>query len=156
VLAAAEDLRSSAAVRASGAHLEDKEYAIAVHTRRTHDPDSWAGPINETVREIARRHGLEVIPGKLVWELAPQVHADKGDAVRRVIAESGARSVVVIGDDLGDLPAFNAVPPPAAQGHDGLRVAVRSSETPPPLLAQADLIVDGPPGALDFLQRLTA
>lgn len=156
VLAAAEDLRSSPAVHASGAHLEDKEYAIAVHTRRTQDPDSWSTTINETVREIADRHGLEVIPGKLVWELAPNVHADKGDAVRRVIAESGARSVVVIGDDLGDLPAFNAVARPAEHGHGGLRVAVRSAEAPPPLLAQADLIVDGPPGVLDFLQRLMA
>jgi trehalose 6-phosphate phosphatase len=154
VVAAAEDLRNSAAVRASGAHLEDKEYAIAVHTRRTDDPDRWAGPIDQTVREIAQRHVLEVIPGKLVWELAPGVHADKGDAVRRVVAESGARSVVVVGDDLGDLPAFDAVAQLAAEGHDGLRVAVRSAEAPPPLLAEADLIVDGPPGVLEFLQRL--
>jgi trehalose 6-phosphate phosphatase len=156
VVAAAEDLRSSAAVRASGAHLEDKEYAVAVHTRRTDDPDRWAGPIDEAVREIAGRHGLEVIPGKLVWELAPRVHTDKGDAVRRVVAESGARSVVVVGDDLGDLPAFNAVAQPAAEGRDGLRVAVRSAEAPRPLLAEADLIVDGPPGVLEFLQRLIA
>jgi trehalose 6-phosphate phosphatase len=34
----------------------------------------------------------------------------------------------------------------------GLRVAVRSAEAPPALLAEADLVVDGPPGVLDFLQ----
>ena len=45
---------------------------------------------------------------------------------------------------------------PAAEGRDGLRVAVRSAEAPPPLLAEADLIVDGPPGVLEFLQRLIA
>lgn len=156
VVAAEQDLRNSAAVRDSGAHLEDKEYAVAVHTRRTDDPDRWAGPIDKTVQEIAERHGLEVIPGKLVWELAPRVRADKGDAVRRVVAESGARSVVVVGDDLGDLPAFDAVAQAITEGRDGLRVAVRSDEAPPPLLAQADLIVDGPPGVLDFLQRLGA
>jgi trehalose 6-phosphate phosphatase len=156
VVAAAQDLRDSAAVRASGAHLEDKEYAVAVHTRRTDDPDRWAGPIDEAVREIAERRGLEVIPGKLVWELGPPVHADKGDAVRRVVAESSARSVVVVGDDLGDLPAFDAVVQLAAERHDGLRVAVRSAEAPPPLLADADLILEGPPGVLDFLRRLTA
>jgi trehalose 6-phosphate phosphatase len=156
VVAAKDDLRNSAAVRASGAHLEDKDYAVAVHTRRTDNPARWAGPIDETVRKIAERHGLKVIPGKLVWELAPRVHADKGDAVRRVVAESGARSVVVVGDDLGDLPAFSAVVRPDAKGNDGLRVAVRSAEAPPPLLTEADLIVDGPPGVLDLLQRLAA
>jgi len=154
VVAAGQDLRNSAAVRASGAYLEDKEYAVAVHTRRTDDPDRWAGPVDETVREIAERRGLEVIPGKLVWELGPRVHADKGDAVRRVVAESSARSVVFVGDDLGDLPAFDAVAQLSAGRHDGLRVAVRSAEAPPPLLAEADLILEGPPGVLDFLRQL--
>ena len=36
----------------------------------------------------------------------------------------------------------------------GLRVAVRSPEAPPELLAQADLHVDGPDGALAFLGKL--
>jgi trehalose 6-phosphate phosphatase len=52
------------------------------------------------------------------------VRSDKGGAVRRV----------------------------AAVGRDGLRVAVRSAEAPPALLAEADLVVDGPPGVLEFLQ----
>ncbi|HVD15947.1 MAG TPA: trehalose-phosphatase [Actinomycetota bacterium] len=154
--AAHEDLRNSDAIRHSGAHLEDKEYAVAVHTRRTPDPQRWAAPIDQTVRRIADRQGLEVVPGKLVWELRPAVHADKGDAVRRVVADSGARSVVVAGDDLGDLPAFAAAARLAADGGEGLRVAVRTAEAPPALLAEADLIVDGPPGVLDLLRRLSA
>jgi hypothetical protein len=143
-------------VQASGAWLEDKEYAVAVHTRRVADPDNWATPIDQAAREIAARHGLEVVPGKLVWELRPAVPSDKGDAVRRVAAESAAREVVVVGDDLGDLAAFAAVAGLAAEGGRGLRVAVRSAEAPPQLLAEADLVVQGPPGVLDFLQRLAA
>jgi trehalose 6-phosphate phosphatase len=84
------------------------------------------------------------------------VPSDKGDAVRRVVAESGARSVVVAGDDLGDLAAFAAAAQFAAAGGDGLRVAVRSVEAPPELLDQADLVVDGPPGLREFLERLAA
>lgn len=38
VLAAQEDLRKSDAIRHSGAHLEDKQYAVAVHSRRVADP----------------------------------------------------------------------------------------------------------------------
>ena len=156
VAAAAEALRESDAVHDSGAWLEDKEYAVAIHTRRVADPDQWAAPIDQAAREVADRHGLEVVPGKLVWELRPDVRSDKGDAVRRVVAESAAREVVVVGDDLGDLAAFAAVAGLTAEGGDGLRVAVRSAEAPPQLLAEADLVVEGPPGVLDFLQRLAA
>ncbi len=156
VLAAAEDLRTDAVVRCGGAFLEDKAYAVAVHTRRVADPEHWSASIDETVRRIAGRHALEVIPGRLVWELRPAVHDDKGDAVRRIARESGARSVVVVGDDLGDLPAFAAAAGLATQGHAALRIAVRSAESPALLLAEADHVVDGPPGVLDFLKMLVA
>jgi trehalose 6-phosphate phosphatase len=152
--AAHRELHDSAAVRDCGAWLEDKRYAVAVHTRRVADPDRWAEPIDRAARQIAARHGLEVVPGKLVWELRPAVRSDKGDAVRKVLASSGARSVVAAGDDLGDLAAFAAAAQFAAAGGDGLRVAVRSAEAPPELLAQADLVVEGPPGLRAFLERL--
>jgi trehalose 6-phosphate phosphatase len=140
VLAAGKALRNAPAVRDSGAWLEDKEYAVAVHTRRLADPGQWASPIDQAARKIAGQYALEVIPGKLVWELRPPVRRD----------------VVVVGDDLGDLPAFSAVAQLAGQGHKGLRVAVRSEEAPPQLLAEADLIIEGPAGVLDFLQQLAA
>jgi trehalose 6-phosphate phosphatase len=156
VEAAQRDLRDSAAVRDSGAWLEDKRYAVAVHTRRVADPQRWADPIDQTAREVAARHGLEVVLGKLVWELRPAVPSDKGDAVRKVIADSGARSVLVAGDDLGDLAAFAAAARLAAEGGEGLRVAVRSAEAPPQLLAEADLVVEGPTGLRELLWRLAA
>jgi trehalose 6-phosphate phosphatase len=156
VMAAHEDLKAHPVVQASGAWLEDKDYAVAVHTRRIADPDRWAGPIDEAAGQVAKRHGLEVIPGKMVWELRPPVRSDKGDAVGRVVAESGAREVVVVGDDLGDLPAFAAAEQLAGEGHGRLRVAVRSPEAPPPLLAQADVVVEGPVGVGEFLGMLLA
>jgi trehalose 6-phosphate phosphatase len=149
---AQQELRGSPAVRDSGAYVEDKVYAVAVHTRRVADPARWAGLIDDAVRQIGGRHGLEVVLGKLVWELRPAVRSDKGHAVRRIMAESGARAAVVAGDDLGDLPAFAAAT--KLSGGAGLNVAVHSAETPPALLADADLIVDGPPGLRTFLQRL--
>jgi trehalose 6-phosphate phosphatase len=150
VAAAARDLAADPAVQDSGAHLEDKRYAVAVHTRRVADPARWAGPVGGAAARIAVRHGLEVVPGRMVWELRPQVHSDKGDAVRRVVASSGARALLVAGDDLGDLPAFAV----AGELGGGLRVAVRSAEAPAGLLAAADLVVDGPEGVRDLLERL--
>ena len=156
VLAAKQDLRECAAVRDSGAYLEDKQYrrfSLRVACRyRTR----WTAAINEAARQVADRHGLEVLPGKLVWELRPAVHSDKGDAVRRVIGESNARSVVVAGDDLVDLSAFAAAFELKARGGDVLRVAVGSAEAPSALIEQADVIVDGPAGLLEFLRRLLA
>jgi trehalose 6-phosphate phosphatase len=154
--AAAAALRESPAVRESGAWLEDKVYAVGVHTRRVPDRDRWTDAVDRTAREIAEQYGLEIIPGKMVWELRPAVRGDKGDGVRRVVAESGARAVVVVGDDLGDLPAFAAVTGLATEGRDGLRVAVRSDEAPSQLLATADLVLEGPKGVLDFLRLLAA
>jgi trehalose 6-phosphate phosphatase len=156
VTAAEAALRASSAVRESGAWIEDKVYSVAVHTRRIRDRDLWTDTVDRTAREIADRQGLELIPGKMVWELRPAVRGDKGDGVRRVVAESGARTVVMVGDDLGDLPAFAAVSQLASEGHEGLRVAVRSGEAPAELLSSADLVLDGPEGVLEFLRRLGA
>ena len=153
VVAAAEDLRTHPVLRDSGARLEDKRYAVAIHTRRLPDPDRWSDPIDQAAHEVADRHGLEVVAGRLVWELRPRVRGDKGDAVRRVASESGARALVVIGDDRGDLPAFAVA---ETLGGGGLRVAVGSDEAPPELLAAADLVLDGPPGVRELLAHLLA
>ena len=150
VAAARRDLAADPAVLESGAHLEDKRYAVAVHTRRVADPERWAAPIDQAATRVAARHGLEVVPGRMVWELRPQVRSDKGDAVRRVAAESGAGALVVVGDDRGDLPAFAV----AAELGGGLRVAVRSAEAPAELLDAADLAVDGPEGVRELLEHL--
>ena len=150
VAAAAHDLAGDPAVTASGAYLEDKRYAVAVHTRRVADPARWASPVGQAAERAAAAHGLEVVPGRMVWELRPQVRSDKGDAVRRVATESGARHLLVAGDDLGDLPAFAV----AEELGGGLRVAVRSDEAPAELLDAADLVVDGPEGVRGLLEHL--
>ena len=150
VAAAARELAADPAVTASGAHLEDKRYAVAVHTRRVADPGRWAGPVGQAAARIAAGHGLEVVPGRMVWELRPQVPSDKGDAVRRVVGSSGASVLLAAGDDLGDLPAFAD----AAELGGGLRVVAGSAEAPAELLDAADLVVDGPEGIRELLEHL--
>jgi trehalose 6-phosphate phosphatase len=156
VRAALGDLSTHPAVTGADAHLEDKSLSVVVHLRRVGDLARWSEPLRLAAFEVADRHGLRVIAGRLVWELAPPVARDKGDAVRKVMAESGANAVVVVGDDLGDLPAFEAAAEFGRRGAGILRVAVSSPESPPELLGQADEVVDQPEGVRELLRRLAA
>jgi trehalose 6-phosphate phosphatase len=154
VAAAARDLAADEAVTSSGAWLEDKGLAVGVHLRRVADPGRWTGPVEAAVQAVAERSGLAIAPGKLVWELRPPVDRHKGHAVRRVAGEVGARVVAMAGDDLGDLHAFEEVERMAAEGTEGLRIAIRSAESPQALLDAADLVVDGPEGLQALMETL--
>jgi trehalose 6-phosphate phosphatase len=151
VRAAREQLATEPAVLDSGAFLEDKDLSVVVHLRRVAQAERWSESVAAAVQRVAARHGLEVLPGRMVWELRPSTGHDKGKAVRQVLASSGARALVVAGDDLGDLAAFRAAADLVAEGGRALRVAVRSAEAPGQLLAAADLVVDGPEGVRDLL-----
>ena len=136
-------------MRESGVYLENKHYAVAVHTRRVPDPDRWAGPIARVAQQVADRHGLEVVPGKLVWELRP-CPATRATRSGGFVTDSGARAVLVAGDDLGDLPPSSPRPGSAT----ACAWRCNQPETPAPLLDAADVVVDGPQGLLDLLRRL--
>ncbi len=87
-------------------------------------------------------------------ELHPPVAVDKGTAVEALVAVPVIRAVCFLGDDVGDLPAYDALDRLAAVGVHALRVAVRSAEAPPALLERADVVVEGPAGAVAFLEDL--
>jgi len=139
---------------ATQAWVEEKGLAVAVHTRRTPDPVAVFDRLLPVLTEAARARGLAVEPGRLVIEVrAPGM--DKGVALRRLVAEYDAGAVVFVGDDLGDVPAFEAADALRAAGLPALLVCSGSDEEPA-LAALADLVVDGPDGVMAFLRRLTA
>jgi trehalose 6-phosphate phosphatase len=94
------------AARAPGLLVEDKPASVALHFRGAPEREAEAIALLET---LARRTGLVIQAGKMVLELRPP-GADKGDALRRLMAEpafAGKRPVFV-GDDLTDEHAFAA------------------------------------------------
>jgi trehalose 6-phosphate phosphatase len=134
------------------ARLEFKGRAIVVHTRGLADPGAAFRRLEEPLRDLADRHALLVEPGKNVWEIrAPGV--DKGTALRRLVAETGARQVIFAGDDLGDLPAFEAVQQLRSEGLPGLLVSSASAEEDA-LTELADVVLDGPAGVAEWLTEL--
>ncbi|WP_327068336.1 trehalose-phosphatase [Kitasatospora sp. NBC_01250] len=139
-----------------GTGTEDKERSVAVHTRRTADPAAAFELLREPLAALAAAHGLTVEPGRLVLELRPP-GVDKGAALSGLVSERGARSVLYAGDDLGDLAAFAAVRRLRAAGGGGLLVASGPVTGEPPvreIAEQADLLVAGPAGVVELLERL--
>jgi trehalose 6-phosphate phosphatase len=63
-------------------------------------------------------------------------------------------AVAYVGDDRGDLPAYDALDRLASRGAATLRVAVAGAETPAELVDRADLVLDGPAAVVDLLRRL--
>jgi len=132
-----------------GLDVEHKGLSLTVHYRR--QPEladaalGWAAG-------AAQRSGLALRRAKMSVELHPPVAVDKGTVVEARAA--GTSTVAYLGDDEGDLPAFAALDRLAARGITTVKVAVRTVEASPALLAQADVEVAGPDGALELLRSL--
>jgi trehalose 6-phosphate phosphatase len=130
--------------------IEDKGLAIAVHTRGIDHGllDDLAKPM----AELGAKLGLAVEPGRQVIELrAPGVN--KGHALRDLVRETGARQVIFAGDDLGDLPAFDAVDALRADGMAGLLICSASTEQDA-LVTRADVVLEGPDAVAAWLEEL--
>ncbi|MQA83777.1 MAG: trehalose-phosphatase [Streptosporangiales bacterium] len=135
-----------------GVWVEDKGSALAVHTRRTSDPEGALASIRGPLAELAEHAGLVVQPGRMVLELRPP-GTDKGGALRAFLRERAGRAVLFAGDDLGDLPAFDAVDALRGAGVPGVTVCAGSTEVTG-LAERADLVVDGPEGVVTLLEAL--
>jgi trehalose 6-phosphate phosphatase len=89
------------------------------------------------------------------YELRPPVPHGKGLTVERAATAAGLGAVCFMGDDTSDVDGFDALRRLTEDG--GVRtvaVGVRSDESPPELLERADVVVDGPEGALALLTDL--
>jgi trehalose 6-phosphate phosphatase len=132
-----------------GVYVEPKGLTVTLHWRHAPEAGPWVADF--AVRQDAARE-LRVYPGRLSLELRPPLEVDKGTVVRALV--QGMDAVAVFGDDLGDLPAFAAAAALAPSGVAVVRVAVVDGESAPEVAAEADLVVDGPAGAMALLEQL--
>jgi trehalose 6-phosphate phosphatase len=137
-----------------GTAVEDKGRAVAVHTRRAPDPQATLEALRAPLQGLAEETGLVVEPGRLVLELRP-AGADKGAAIRGLVEERPPSALVFVGDDLGDLPAYDEVEHQRRLGLPGLLVGSGSTEVTA-VAERADLVVDGPEGVAALLGALAA
>jgi trehalose 6-phosphate phosphatase len=132
--------------------VEPKGLSLTLHYRMhpeiEDDVRLWA-------QRQASRSGLVVRAAKMSVELHPPIDVNKGTAIRELSV--GLAAMCYLGDDLGDLDAFAALDEQAQRGATTVRVAIQSGErgeSPSALVDRADIVVDGPTGALEFLRRL--
>jgi trehalose 6-phosphate phosphatase len=135
--------------RPEGLFVERKRFLVAFHFRTCPEHGEWARAFAE---RQATRWGLRLESGRMVYELRPPVDIDKGTVVTELA--SGFDAACFLGDDRGDLHAFAALDRLREAGVHTGKIAVHSPEVPPELLEAADLVVDGPRGALALLGDL--
>jgi trehalose 6-phosphate phosphatase len=107
ITAALEDARALQTKGALNADIEDKGAALAMHYRRA---PQFADAVRRTAAELAHRHGLDILEGKMVVELKVGGHT-KADAIADFMATGpfAGRVPVAVGDDITDEDAFRAV-----------------------------------------------
>ena len=138
-----------------GTRIEDKGAAVAVHVRETADPHAALELLRAPLRRLAESQGLRLEPGRLVLELRPG-GTDKGSALVSLVAAFGARSACYVGDDLGDIAAFDALDDLRLKGLAALAVFSGAPDEPglAELAARADLQLTGPDAVVAFIEGL--
>lgn len=132
------------------ARLESKGLAVAVHTRGL--GEGVRDQLIEPLTALAAGLGLTVELGREVIELRLPGW-DKGRVLEGLVDEFDVRHVVFAGDDLGDLPAFDAVDRLRDRGYSAMLVYSASTEQTA-LAERADLVLDGPDGVAAWLSGL--
>jgi trehalose 6-phosphate phosphatase len=143
-----------AALNTEGMEVEDKGIMLGLHYRRAADAEAARAQVESVAQTLAGRYGLTLGEGRMVVELRPPLEFSKADVIRRRASEEKLETVSFVGDDIVDLPAFDALDELESQGTTALRVAVDSNEAPKELLDRADLVVEGPSGVVEFLRSL--
>ncbi|MGI8608274.1 MAG: trehalose-phosphatase [Candidatus Dormibacteria bacterium] len=133
--------------------LEVKAWGLALHYRGA-GPGFDEPAAVRLAEDVAERHRLTVQRGRLVVELKPQEAVDKGWALALLAAKLQPSAVVFIGDDLGDVPAWEAARQ-LGERISSLAVALASPELPRGALASCDLVLSDRSVLGDFLEALT-
>jgi len=128
---------------------EDKGLSAALHFRDVEDEPSAVATL-EQVAVHAREAGFRTRFGRKVLEVLPPLDANKGTAVRALLAERELVRALYAGDDTTDLDAYAVL----AELELGVRIAVVSAEGPEELRAQADIVVATPGELLALLRTL--
>ena len=144
-----EAVERAVAAEIAGMRVEPKGETLTLHWREHPEVETAVVSLAATLAEAT---GLITRPAKKSVELHPPIPTDKGTAVRYLA--DGAESVLYVGDDVGDLPAFDALAGLRREGLRTVALAVASVELPEAVAEAADGVVDGTSGTVALLHFL--
>ena len=133
--------------------VERKGPSVAFHVRQADDVVAARAAVVAAIAIVETReglldHGLAHYRGRSVVDLRPAAAGGKREAVERLIARHRPRAVVVLGDELSDIDAFEAAIAVRTSDSDvsSTTIAVHGATKPAPaeLLRHADLCVGSP------------
>ena len=127
----------------AGMRVELKGLSITLHYR---GQPQLLDQVEQYALELAATSGLVARTARMSVELHPPIDVDKG-TVLLSLAQHLAGPVLFLGDDVGDLPAFDALDTLSASG---------LQESDDELLRRADLILDGPSAMVAMLFQIEA
>ena len=122
-----------------GVQLENKGPLLAVHYRRTADPETAREAILAVLQRSPVAGRFWVQEGRFLVELRPPIGLDKGTALEALVERLGLKGAICLGDDITDLDMFRAAARLREEGRlAAATIAVASSEAAPEVAAAAD------------------
>ncbi|HSR25838.1 MAG TPA: trehalose-phosphatase [Candidatus Eisenbacteria bacterium] len=151
LLAAVAGRLREATAAVPGAVVEPKRASVTVHYRGVAEPERPA--VRRAVADVLAEHRgrLRLMPGKMIYEIQPDVDWDKGRAVlhllRALDLDGDDVTPVYLGDDVTDEDAFEAL------GGGAVRVVVGRAGDPERVgeATSADYALHGPDEVEVFL-----
>jgi trehalose 6-phosphate phosphatase len=134
-------------------HFRAADDVVAARARILAALDDAGAALPAALRGPRFRH----TEGRRIVELRPEDAGAKGEAVARLLVRHGSTAALVIGDDRSDAEAFAVVAHELATGRlaASLLLGVHGAgETPPELLAAANVILPEPAASAVVLRAL--
>jgi trehalose 6-phosphate phosphatase len=152
----AREAEAAAAREGAGVVVEPKAYTVSLHYRTAPDAEAARAFLGRWAEPAAAAAGLAARHGRLVLEVRPPVDVTKGTAVAGLVDDPAIGVALFAGDDTTDLDAFRALRLLARDGilEEVVLVAAASDEADRRVAAEADLVVDGPPGVARLVELL--
>lgn len=142
--------------------VERKGVSVAFHVRQAEDIPAAREAVLAAIASVEVRadlghHGLAPYRGRSVVDLRPANAGGKHEALVRLLDHHHPGVAVVLGDDLSDVDAFDAVDEAVRWGRLGVGVAVGVRwrlATPPEVIERADVLLGSARAVGGFLAAL--
>jgi trehalose 6-phosphate phosphatase len=136
----------------TGMRFEDKGATLSVHYRQTANPEMVANDLAPHMQNIAKKHGLLLTRGRMVFEFRPPVEIDKGTAFEELVETYRLDAAFYLGDDTTDVAVFHTARRLRESGQClAYGLGVESRGTPQAVLTEADYLVREVAGVESFL-----